>query len=156
MAFNTHVLIELWKAQILKFHHSSIDGHSSPAMILMSLLSFKSLPYTLFGNADLLIRVVTDPESRRTFKQNLLLLTAPMVLAIVIVAGVHCCSLTLGFNYSLSFMGSSALNPSRIPLNCGVAVLSPSESTDTVTVEARDNVSVSCVADVTLELEIMS
>ena len=53
-------------------------------------------------------------------------------------------------------MGLSVLNPSSIPLNCGVAVLLPSESTDTVTVEAKDNVSVSCVADVTLELEIMS
>ena len=56
----------------------------------------------------------------------------------------------------LSFMGSSVLNPSIVSPNCCVAVLSPSESTDTVAVEAKDIVSARCVADVTLELEIMA
>ena len=53
-------------------------------------------------------------------------------------------------------MGSSVLNPSIVPPNYGVVVLSPSESADTVAVEAKDIVSVSCVADVTLELGIIS
>ena len=71
----------------------------------MPLLSFKVLPFAPLGSADLLIRVVTDPESSRTLR-NFLFLTAPMVLAIAIVAGVRCCSLALGSNYSLSSMGS--------------------------------------------------
>ena len=63
----------------------------------------------------------------------------------------------LRINYSLFSTGLSVLNPSRIQLNCGVVVLpSYNLSADTVTVEAKENVSVSCVADVILELEMMS
>ena len=43
-----------------------------PARVVIPLLSLKGLPCTPFGNADLLVRVVTDPESRRTFKNFLL------------------------------------------------------------------------------------
>ena len=42
----------------------------------MPLLSFKGFLCTPFGNADLLIKVLTDPASRRTLR-IVLLLTAP-------------------------------------------------------------------------------
>ena len=47
-----------------------------------------------------------------------------------------------------------SFNPSKVPLNSGVAVLSLSEFTDCIVVAAKDSVSKGCVPDVTLELEI--
>ena len=124
-----------------------------PARVFMHLLSFKGLTCIPFGNTELLMRVLTDPEPRRTL-WNLLLLTEPIVLATAMVAGVCCCSLTLGSSCSVFSVGVSALNLSRLPLNSGVAVRSLSEFT---VVEAKENVSKGCATDyVTLELEITS
>ena len=60
----------------------------------MPLTLLKGLPCTSFGNTYFLIRMLTDPESRRTLR-NLLLLTAPIVLVTAIVARVRFCNLTL-------------------------------------------------------------
>ena len=56
------------------------------ARVFMPLFSFTGFPCT--GNADFLIRVLIDPESRRTLRKCLLL-TVPIVLT-AIVAGVYC------------------------------------------------------------------
>ena len=74
MAFNTHVFIELWEARPLSL--TIVLTAIFSARVFMPLFLFKALPCNPFGNADLFIRVLTDPESRRALR-NFLLLTVP-------------------------------------------------------------------------------
>ena len=66
-----------------------------PAKVRNDFLSFKNLGFMPAGNADLLIRHAFDPESNKT-RNNFLLRTRPIVLAVQIVAGVSFFGRTFG------------------------------------------------------------
>lgn len=70
--------------------------------VSMSFGSPNFFPWTTFGNDDILIRAVIEPESSRTLK-NVLSCMIPIVFAMSIVAGVSCLTFTI-----LSIFGTSA------------------------------------------------
>ena len=56
-------------------------GRRRSLSLALTLLSFKGFPCTLFSDANLMIKVLIDPTSIRTFR-NFVLLTVPIVLAL--------------------------------------------------------------------------